>query len=194
MSDYYNIQEVGGTELAQHYPDRGLIANASFHRAILTVGEKSTGFWRFLRKVEKFMAVLSANADGLRVFVSLDNFAIFIPWSEITVSAERSAPGTLVRLQTTAVSKVSLEFHLDDAAADALFAGVMPPLPQRDPPGRLFWPKPWAVGVLVFVMLVAGGLLALLKLSGTILVIATVIIAIAIGLLWTACRPILEED
>src|SRR5262249_29223298 len=93
----------------------------------------------------------------------------FVPWPEVSVSAERSTPGTVVRLHTAAVSDVSLEFHLDDVAGDALFCGVMQPLPQRDPPGRIYWPKPWAVGLLIFVMLAAAGVLAVLQLSGTVL-------------------------
>src|SRR5262249_21203041 len=35
----------------------------------------------------------------------------FVPWPEVSVSAERSTPGTVVRLHTAAVSDVSLEFH-----------------------------------------------------------------------------------
>jgi hypothetical protein len=85
-------------------------------------------------------------------------------------------------------------FYLDDVAADALFSHVMAPLPQRDPPGRIYWPKPWAVGVLVGFMLVAAVVLALLKLSWLETVAAVCILSVVLSLLWHACRPIFEED
>jgi hypothetical protein len=66
MSDYYSIQEVGGAELARHYPDRGVIPDFEYHKAVLA------------------------------------------------------------------------------------------PLPRRFPPGRMYWPKPWAIGVLVGFMLAAA--------------------------------------
>ena len=194
MSDYYGIQQVGGTELAQRYPDRGLIADAKWHNVVLTAGTKASGWRRLFRKSERFLAVLSANTHGLRLLVSLDNFAVFIPWSEVSVLAERSRPGTVVRLQTAATPAVDLEFHLDDDAADALFSKVMPALPRRDPPGRLFWPKPWALGVLLFVTVAGGVLLGCLELSWIARVVAGVSLAAAISSLWFACRPMLEED
>jgi hypothetical protein len=144
MSDYFSIQEIGGTELAQHYPDRGLIPDSNWYKAILTVKKDAGGFWGIFRNVESFIAVLSANTDGLRIFVSLDKPAIFIPWSDVSVAAERSRPATAVRLRTAAVPFINLEFHLDDTAADALFRGIIEPLPQRDPPGSLLWLEPWA--------------------------------------------------
>jgi hypothetical protein len=136
---------------------------------------------------------LSADQNGLRVRVSLNNFAVFIPWSEITVSAERSLPATTVRVQTAAVPAVNLEFHLDDAAADTLFSGHMAPLPRRSPPGRLYWAKPWAVGVLVGFMLAAAVLLAVLKLPWFVSVAAVGILSIVILVVWNACLPILED-
>jgi hypothetical protein len=194
MSDYYRVQEVGGTELGQHYPDRGLIPDVDWHQAVLTAGKKAGRFWGLFQESERFIAVLSANTDGLRIVVSLDNFAIYIPWPELSVSAERSRPGTVVRLQTTAVPQVSLMLHLDDEAADNLFARVMETPARRNPPGRLFWPKPWAVAALVAVMLAAAGVLAILQLSWRAHVAVVAALAVVLSLLWTHCRPILEED
>src|SRR5262245_21132132 len=98
MSDYYSIQEVGGTKLAEHYPDRGVIADAPQHKAILNAGQKASGWRRLFAKSERFIAVLSASKEGLRLFVSLESFAVFIPWSQAVVSGERSMPGTTIRL------------------------------------------------------------------------------------------------
>jgi hypothetical protein len=193
VSDYYSIQEVGGAELARHYPDRGVISDSDYHKAVLTAGEQARGWRRLFAKSERFIAVLSANKDGLRVFVSLDNYAIFIPWSEVTVSGERATPGTVVRLHTTAAPSVDLEFHLDDEAVDTLFANVLPPLPRRFPPGRLYWPKPWAVGVLIGAMLAAAVVLAVLKLHWLVSVEAAATLCVVITLVWHACRPIFEE-
>jgi hypothetical protein len=193
MSDYYNIQEVGGSELARPYADRGIIPKATWHRAVLTAGKKVTGWRRWFQPSERFIAILSANSDGLRVLVSLDNFAVFIPWSELSASGERSAPGTVIRLQTAALPHVHLEFHLDDVAADELFAGVMLPLPQRDPPGRLLWPKPWVIAVLVSVAVAVGVLFHWLQLSGIALTLANLAAATAMALLWIACKPMLAE-
>jgi hypothetical protein len=193
MSDSYSIQEIGGSDLARHYPDRGVIPDSEYHRTVLTASEVARGWRRLFAKSERFVAVLSADEHGLRVRVSRDNFAVFIPWSEINVSAERSLPATVVRVQTAAVPAVNLEFHLDDAAADTLFSGIMAPLPRRSPPGRLYWPKPWAVGVLVGFMLTAAVVLAVLKLPWLVSVAAVGILSVVIAVVWHACRPILED-
>jgi hypothetical protein len=193
MSDSYSIQEVGGAELARHYPDRGVISDSDYHRALLTAGKRAVGWRRLFARYERFLAVLSADKDGLRVFVALDRFAVFIPWSEVTVSGERSTPGTVVRLRTAAVPSLDLEFHLDDTAVDALFKGVIAPLPKRDPPGQIYWPKPWATGVLLGLMLAAAVGLAWLKLPWLVQVSAVAILSVAISLFWQACRPIFEE-
>jgi hypothetical protein len=96
-------------------------------------------------------------------------------------------------LQTAALPPLDFEFHVDDDAADALFQGVIAPLPKRDPPGRIYWPKPWAMGLLVSLMLVAAIGLALLRLSWIAEVGAAVLLCVAISILWHACRPIFEE-
>jgi hypothetical protein len=72
MSDRYSVQEVGGAEMAQHFPDRGVIVDSEYHRAFLTAGKQASGWRRLFNKSERFIAVLSANNDGLRVLVSLD--------------------------------------------------------------------------------------------------------------------------
>jgi len=194
MSDYYSIQQVGGAELARHYPDRGVIANSDYHRAFLAAREIATGWRRLFAKSERFITVLSADKEGLRMFVSLDNFAVFIPWSEMVVSGERSTPATVVRVQTVKVPNVSLEFYLDDAAADNLFSGVMAPLPRRDPPARIYWPKPWAVGVLVGFMLTTAVVLAVLKLNWFVMVAVVTLLSVLLTVMWHVCRPIFEEE
>jgi hypothetical protein len=193
MSDYYSIQEVGGTELAKHYPDRGLISESPWYKAILIAGTKAGGWRRWFRKLERFIATVSGNKEGLRVFVPLDQYAVFIPWSEITMTAERSSPATAVHVQTAAVPTVELTFHIDDEAADALFLPIMKPLPTRYPPRRLHWPYPWALGALLAVAVVAAVSLAHLHLSANTIFIANVATATALALLWVVCRPIFEE-
>lgn len=194
MSDYYSIQEVGGADLAGIYPDPGPVDGADCHKAVLTAGTVASGWRRIFRKAERFLAILSADNSGLRVLVALDHFAAFIPWSEMNMTSERSLPGTIVRLRFARVAHIVFEFHLDDVAADALFAGYMPQLPQRDPPGRLYWPKPWAFGLLVTVMIAAALALAWLHLSESPFLIAGTATAIVIGLAWVALRPVFEED
>jgi hypothetical protein len=194
MSDYYSIQELGGDRLAKAYPDRGVISESPWARAVLTVAAESKRFWGLFGKSERFIAVLSGNAEGLRVFVALDNFTMFVPWSEVTVvAAERTTPATVVRLRTRAAPKVSLELHLDDVAADRLFQGVTPALPRREPPGRLRWPRPAAVAALVAITIVIGLSLGLLHLDAVTLTIANVVVATVLAIIWFACRPLMEE-
>ena len=122
MSDYYSIQEIGGAELARHYPDRGQIHDCHWYNATLQIESTSNGWRDWLKSLsvgnQGFIAVLSAGNDGLRVLVSLYEFAIFIPWADATVFAERGWPATVVRLKTIAVPSLTLVFNLDDAAAD----------------------------------------------------------------------------
>jgi hypothetical protein len=193
MSDYYDIREVGGDELAKHYPDRGLIPDVNWHRAIVIVTKAGRGWFGKFRKREKFIAVLSANADGLRIFVSLDKFAVFVPWSALSVAAERSTPATLAHLQMADVPSVQLDIHLNDEAADDLFRGVIAPLPQRDPPRHLFWLKPWAQGALLVTMLGTAVLLAVLQLSWLALVGTVVVVSVILVLVLHGCRSLLED-
>jgi hypothetical protein len=194
MSDCYSIQEVGGTKLAHHYPDRGLISDSNWFRAVLAARQKASGWRRLFAKSERFIAVLSANNEGLRIFVALDNFATFIPWAALAVSAERSLPGTVVRLQTAAVPSLDFELHLDDDAADSLFAGVIEPLPRRDPPGRLYWPKPWAAAAFICIMLVSSIFLVWLDLTPIKLLFAAAGLSILLLLLLKVFRPLVEEQ
>jgi hypothetical protein len=172
MSDYDSIQEVGGADLARHYPDRGLIPDSNWYNAALKVETTIEGWRGWLKSLslgnQAFLAVLSANTDGLRIRVSLYDFAIFIPWAEATVSAERGWAATVVRLKTAAVPSLALVFHVDDPAADDLLWDVVEPLPQRDPPRRLAWwaAEAWVLWVvLVLVVGLGAGVIAWLVLG-----------------------------
>ena len=159
----YRIQELGGSELTAHYPDRGPPADSNSYNSGLQTDPQVEGILSWLasfRHCSGFAAVLSANGAGLRVLVSRDDFAIFIPWKESELSAERSWPATTVRLKTAAVPKLTLVFTLDDEAADALFRKVIPPLEQREPPRRLWWGAGLSLGWLVaMVAAVSAGLI-----------------------------------
>ena len=136
----YSIQDLGGDELARHYPDRGPLAESNWYNAVVQTAPRVDGFgsWlRGLRHVNSFLAVLSANTEGLRLVVPADEFATFIPWAEAAVAAERGRPATAVRVQPSATPALALELHLDDDAADDLFRAVLPALPRRDPPRTL---------------------------------------------------------
>jgi hypothetical protein len=101
MSDYYSIQQVGGTELAERYPDRGLIADAKWHKAALTAGTKASGWRRLFRKSERFLAVLSANTHGLSVLVCMQadarggSVALGTPCRYFNVNPPRGRTSTL---------------------------------------------------------------------------------------------------
>jgi hypothetical protein len=173
MSDYLSIQEIGGAELARQYPDRGQIHDCHWYNATLQIESTSNGWRDWLKSLsvgnQGFIAVLSAGNDGLRVLVSLYEFAIFIPWADVTVFAERGWPATVVRLKTTAVPSLSLVFNLDDAAADDLLHEVVEPLPQRTPPRRLAWwavERKWWVAIVVLVIGVSAGLIVRYALGG----------------------------
>jgi hypothetical protein len=160
--DSDSLLALGGSELAQHYPDRGLLPSSNWHNATLSVEADAGGLWGWLKRLEvhSFGAVLSANGEGLRVAVLPEEFATFIPWPEATVSAERAWPVTVIRLKARAVPALTLVLHLDDAAADELLQGAVPPLPQRAPPRRPARLKPWAAAVVGLGLLAVGGSLA----------------------------------
>jgi hypothetical protein len=165
MSESYTIQELGGLELARHYPDIGPLSDASSHTSVLSTDPQVIGFLGWLRSFRhctSFWATLSANADGLRLAVAMDDFAVFIPWSEATVTARRGSPATVVRLRTPAMPSLDLVFNLDDEAADAFFRGIIPPLPRRDPPQHLFWwrDRPWIAGFVAAAALAVGLILS----------------------------------
>jgi hypothetical protein len=198
MSDCINIRDVGGAALAQHYPDRGLIHDSDWHNANLSVETDAEGLLgrlnSFAIATRAFSAVLSANADGLRIFLALDQFAVFIPWSAMTVSAERSKPATVVRVRTEAVPAVTLVFDLDDAAADDLFRRVIAPLPRRDPPRRLVRFKPWALAGLIVGMLGTAGYLASLKPSGASFILAVAGAGVVLCLALVVLEPYIVEE
>jgi len=78
--------------------------------------------------------------------------------------------------------------------ADDLFKSVMAPLPKRDPPGRIYWPKPWATGVLVSLMLATAVGLVSLRLSWLAQVALAALLSFAICIFWRVCRPIFEAE
>jgi hypothetical protein len=170
MSDYLSIQEIGGAELARHYPDRGLIPDSNWYNAVLHVELRAGGLRGWLNRLEvgsqAFGAVLSRNHDGLRVLICLWEFAIFIPWAEATVFAERRWAATLLRVGTVAIPSLVLEFNLDDVAADDLLRGVVEPLPLRLPPRRLaWWIADWWVAWAVLATGIGAGVIAWLALG-----------------------------
>ena len=152
--DRYSIQDLGGAELARRYPDGGALPDATTYAGILQTDPEVRGVLSWLlsfKHCNSFRAVLSADAEGLRVLVPDDGFAAFIPWGDASVSAERGSPATVVHLKAAGLSSLTLVFNLDDDAADDLFRGVVPRLPRRHPPRRLAWwqDSPWlAVGLL----------------------------------------------
>jgi hypothetical protein len=196
MSD--SFREAGGLELARHYPDRGQISDSHWYKALVQVEIEADGVGRWLRSLsvwnQSFSAVLSADADGFRILMTLEQYAATLPWSEATVFAERGEPATVVRLRTAAVPWLTLVIHLDDAAADDLFRDVVEPLPRRDPPRRLFWPKPWAALGLVLVMLATGGLIASLKLPPLYFIAMVVGAGVVLWVALIAVKPFIEDE
>jgi hypothetical protein len=166
--DGYNLAEIGGADLVRHYPDRGLLPSSAWHNAVLHLEPKTSGILGWLQgisiKSHGFLAVLSADAEGLRVLVNMEQVTVFIPWAEVTVSAERRTPATVVRLTTAAIPSLVLVFDLDDVAADELFSAIIPSLPARNPPRRLAWwlAEWWNVSIIVAVAASAGLILWLL--------------------------------
>jgi hypothetical protein len=140
--DNYTIQELGGAELARHYPDQGVLPDSNWYNAIVRLEPQVAGFVTWLRSFQYcsgFMAVLSASSEGLRIVVLADQFTLFIPWTETIVSSERGQAATIVHLKTAAVPSLTLLINVSDAAADDLFQKVVEPLPRREPARRLFW-------------------------------------------------------
>jgi hypothetical protein len=163
MSENYTIQDLGGALLAEYYPDCGPLLDSHSCNSILRTVPEVDGVWSWfgsLKHGSGFWAVLDANSEGVRVLVASDNFTIFIPWHEATVTAERSSPATIVRLNTVAVPTLDLVFRMDDEAADRLLQFVGQALPRREPPQRLLWwlDKPWQ-GILALAIGVGAALL-----------------------------------
>jgi hypothetical protein len=156
VSDYYSIQEVGGAELASHYPDQGIISDSNWYNAVLKVKTNVEGWRGWLIRLhlgnQAFGAVLSANSEGVRVFIALDKFTAFLPWSELSVSAERTSLATIIRLSPAAVPSLTLVCHLDDEAANDLLRHTGVQLHPRIPPRRPGWEadNPWLFALIVF--------------------------------------------
>jgi hypothetical protein len=156
VSDYYSIQEVGGAELSSHYPDRGIIADSNWYNAGLTVKTNVEGWRGWLIRLrlgyQAFGAILSANGEGIRVFIALDKFSAFLPWSKLSVSAERTLLATIIRLTPAAVPSLTLVCHLADEAANDLLRHTDVQLHPRIPPRRLAWEtdNPWLFALILF--------------------------------------------
>jgi hypothetical protein len=105
---------MGWFELAEHYPDHGML-------------EKSP--WL---SISPF--VLSANAAGLCLAVISIGIhsAVFIPWSQLSVTGKRCYFDTSVCLRAAAVPTFSLTLRMDDPEADEFFRGHINVLPERD--------------------------------------------------------------
>jgi hypothetical protein len=142
-----HLRRAGWFELTRPYPDRGSLDDVDWYTAPLRIGIGGAG------------AIVSANAEGLRLVVGSGLSALFVPWSEVTVSGEREWIDTVIRLQTRAVPSLPLVLHLEDDEADALLRPAGLTLPAR----RWRW-GPW-----LFVIAACGVLLALL---GTALLVA----------------------
>jgi hypothetical protein len=95
-----------------------------------------------------FPIALAADGEGVRLSVSLSPHAIFLPWSELSVSGKRGWFDTVVRLRTSEVPGVTLVLNIDDAAADVIFRGALASLPER----RLGWRPSRTVVLLVAIM------------------------------------------
>ena len=109
-----HLRREGWFELTAAYPDGGPLYEVPWCYGLLRIGVGGAG------------AVVAANSEGLRLAVCSGLSAVFVPWSEVTVSGRRGWVGTVIRLNTRAVASVPLALHLDDAEADAVLrsAGV----------------------------------------------------------------------
>jgi hypothetical protein len=123
-----HLRRAGWFELNRPYPDRGPLGEVAWYNALLRIGAGGCG------------AIVAANAEGLRVSVGSGVSALFVPWSEATVSARRGWLDTVLRCATKATPSLPLVIHLDDAEADAILrpAGVVLP-PRRWPRGPSLW-------------------------------------------------------
>jgi hypothetical protein len=138
-----NLHRAGWFDLARSYPDRGPLYEVDWYNALLQFGSGGAG------------AVVAANADGVRLAVGSGLSAMFVPWSEVTVSGKRGWLGTVIHLHTRVNPSSPLILHLDDADADAILrpAGVL--LPTRR----------WRWGPSVCIAGAIGVLVALLGLA-----------------------------
>jgi hypothetical protein len=75
--------------------------------------------------------VASANQHGLRLAHSLHSHAIFVPWPDAAISAQRGWLNTLIRIQLPASPGLTLTIEADDEAADDLLRPTGITLPPR---------------------------------------------------------------
>jgi hypothetical protein len=134
------LRRAGWFELTRPYPDRGPLNEADWYNGLLRIGLGGAG------------AVVAANGEGLRLVVGSGVSAMFVPWSEVTVSGRRGWVDTVIRLHTKAVPSLPLILHLDDAEADALLR----------PAGVTLPPRRWPWGPWLCVAAALGALAALL--------------------------------
>ena len=153
-----HLRCAGWFELTRPYPDRGPLDEVDWYNGGLQIGSGGAG------------AIVSANAEGLRLVVGSGLSALFVPWPEVRVSGRRGWVDTAIELHTRAVPSVPLTLRLADADADAVLrpAGVAVPGAAVGPgPGAV---RRRALGVLVALLGVAlafgGGIVTPFPLGG----------------------------
>jgi len=137
-----HLRRAGWFELSQSFPDRGPLHEVAWHTAILSFGGQG------------FSAIVAANADGVRVAVGSGVSAIFLPWSDVVVSAGRGLVDTQIRLDPIWLSATPLVLHLDDEEADQVLRSAGVVLSARRQPRA---PSLWIAGALgVFLALLGA--------------------------------------
>ena len=131
------LHAAGWLELGRAYPDRGSLGDVPWYNALLRIGSAGCG------------AVVAADATGVRVAVGRGLSAVFLPWSEVTVSGRRDWVDTVIDIRPVGVPAGPLALHLDDADADALLRPAGVTLPARRWPWGPAACLAGAVGVLL---------------------------------------------
>lgn len=110
----FNLCWAGWVRLAQRYPDKGSLADVTWHWALFWIDLKAYG------------AIVSANHHGLRVAQSLGPCAVFFPWPDVAISARRGWFNTVISIGLPAIPRSTLTIAADDAVADDLLrpAGI----------------------------------------------------------------------
>lgn len=163
-----DIRDLAGTEMALHYPDRGILHASEFFRAGLHFEpsrEESGWMRRFEVRSQSFSTVLSSDAEGLRIFVPSYQYSLYIPWAEATCSAERWGNQVIVRITTHEVPTPKIVLSLSEAAAELLFVKVIPGLndPSTMPHARIdpLQAALWAVLIVIAISTFIGFWIAL---------------------------------
>jgi hypothetical protein len=138
-----HLRRVGWAEVARPYPDRGPLDEAAWYNGTVLIHGAGLG------------AIVAANAEGLRVAVGSGASALFVPWSEVPVSARRGWVDTTIQFATKAAPCLPLVIRLEDADADAVLgaAGVEVPA-RRWPWGPSLWVA-GSIGLLVALFVAA---------------------------------------